>query len=575
MTPNPVPSVKGQDEVFALSEGRTVWEGTLAPGTHEVATDGEDRRPVVLDEVVGEAKGEGNLWRAIWTGYIPLSFADLAPVNDLKSNLGITATITLRHQVAGIDQTAGGSQGEITQNASGAPSPELTPQKVSTASLRNQDLLQGLGGADPLPSVRLKYVQDCLFPTFSTVASANSISTKVTLDRPVRGMDDYASAAVLRKSFRCVLPIVSALQVRMRTLPAIPVEEHLDSGAGDVDVAIQQGNESDRGRTLICIEAELGAGTVGEELEYELSELEVLVGGKKRAVSLWAEMEGDGGQFPLTIRRSEQHNFVFKILPLVGQFDEGELGPERIRIEARGKVTESSPSTKAFQTDQFSAIWNSVVDMAALAIPQKTARFDHGLPSGDAMQPSSALPTTAMGSIHPGAFKNAERNTNPFGQADGGVGAELQRDLIISASIVPLGSEQEGEDARKSANDVKTFQSFMLEIIFLNLADEVLKLMVAVCLNQGSAAGMSYSSAMMAEGDADRFSLHSTGSSQTVIPLEADVRLTPLQPRACQVVRLRCMPIGTGILEVPAVEVHDLGRGLSARANFGLKVRAS
>lgn len=129
---------------------------------------------------------------------------------------------------------------------------------------------------------------------------------------------------VIRRSFRRVLSLRSALHVRMRTV-ACPVS---GLGVGTRLMAGMGMDKSDEEGMVMCVEvAGLGDGK-GGGFEVEGVEVEVTGGGVGRGdVEVKAvEGEREQGAMPLLLEAGDQHNFLYAITVAVDPSSEAEPG---------------------------------------------------------------------------------------------------------------------------------------------------------------------------------------------------------------------------------------------------------
>jgi hypothetical protein len=319
--------------------GQVVWEGVpLCAG---------DKRPALSES--------GGVFTARWRGIIPVHYVDTTIRNPL---MAITASVTRRERLP----TAMPSP---TPNA--GPNPE-EPQadqpgneNVTLAKLNNADLLHGLAG-EHRSSAKLTRG----LTRFRSLPGSPLPRQRVTPMRPLSWTDEQivaigstptvnainASAAppeVSRKSYRVLLSLNSALQVRMRAIPPTKATQSLPR--------------------MLCVEISVDENV---PVDFEVQHVEVQTGGKTHIRSL-APLAQEP-EYPFTVVRSQTHEFIYAMpkhtsSPAVPAsymgHPEGSNGqPIAIKVTGRPylRVDPSSVGSKFYLAPSFESRWTCILD---------------------------------------------------------------------------------------------------------------------------------------------------------------------------------------------------------------------
>lgn len=348
--------------------------------------------PPLEPHIVKRSAGPSEtIMTAYYLAQVPLTFANVDMPDPL---LALTCQATLREKAGSAPKRLRGlgfaDEQENMTVESAVPEIKLPPSEeesggdrardvVTLQVARERDVLQGLAGPSTLPLSRL-------FPSSSSVSSPSDHRHSAQL------AEHSTSTTVLRKSFRAILPILSVLTVRMRTLPVAclpPPHPFTDSStsinqqASSSSAAAANGHiimDSETDRDLvatICIEVEAGQ-LKPKEQEFEVEKIQVVAGrqgvdmtalagnlpGKPR-VTLALPHSGDPSnappvmQFPFAIRTHDQRNLIYNI---TARTSAGNV-PSGSR-----PATVNSLSTNGARHEEFGGSWGQQVEPVPLRI---------------------------------------------------------------------------------------------------------------------------------------------------------------------------------------------------------------
>lgn len=300
-------------------------------------------------------------------------------------------------------------------------------------------------------------------------------------------------ALVLRKSYRSILPLYSALTVKMRTLPTpIPFSQN------SADDPMSNGLMS-----TICIEIE--AGHVQPDLQFQVTNVRVSTRQSEGAyistniTRLLASERDAETYFPFQLERFTQHNLVYNIItsPSVtgGQLQTQYLASDRqvehLRIDVDGFVTTSAYNTNSNKigssdsdknsehggasdgklTGIFTSTWNTVLELrnAGTSAQSRVALLR---PITTYSNDSEPMPQSAHTAVSGGA-KKPSRNA-------------LHRDLVVSLSLLENSarshdqeSEQPGDQQHTGLQQVNAYDTIDAEVTILNVSGRTVRLVLS------------------------------------------------------------------------------------------------
>ncbi|KAJ9100586.1 hypothetical protein QFC21_003630 [Naganishia friedmannii] len=545
---------------YAQVAGVQVWEGGLMAVLS--SSDAHTESAVDADAAAAAAAAEPRFFvlkneeglSAFWIGQVPLAFANVDMRDPL---LAVTCHVTLRgSKIAEVDIK------NVKRFETGREE-DAGEEMVTTSSLVGmQDVLAGLGGA-PLPSSRLQKATDF------AIEDPSSRSTPLSIMRP-------EPALVLRKSYRSILPLYSALTVKMRTLPTpIPFSQN---GADD--------SLSDGLMSTICIEIE--AGHVQPDLWFQVTNVRVSTRQSEGAyvstnITRLLASEQDGETyFPFQLERYAQHNLVYNIITsssvtpgqLQTQYLVSDRQVEHLRIDVDGFVTTSaynSDNNSEYEgsvgklTRGFTSTWNTVLELrnAGASAQSRIAM----------LRPIHDTTTTSEG-IEP-IPRSAQ--TAGSGGAKKPPRSALHRDLVVSLSLIEnstrpdgKGPPQSGDQQHEGLGQLDAYDTVDAEVTILNVSGRTVRLVLSDAEEAvSSRVGGGYASSMVGDQRASESATSTAPPARTpIIMLQNDLRLTPLLPRSCQSVRLRFMPIVPGLQRIPAFKLSDFERDQQVELQF-------
>ncbi|KAJ9092854.1 hypothetical protein QFC19_008578 [Naganishia cerealis] len=415
-------------------------------------------------------------------------------------------------------------------------------------------------------------------------------------------------ALALRKSYRSILPLYSALTVKMRTLPTpIPFTQN------SADVLTSDGLMS-----TICIEIE--PGHVQPDLQFQVTNVRVSTRQSEGAYvstnidQLLAAQQDPDTYFPFQLERFAQHNLVYNIITspsltaghLQTQYLASDRQVEHLRIDVDGFVTTLAynsnnghrGSVDGRVTSEFTSTWNTVLELrnagtsaqsriAVLRpIHDPTAVATDALPLSAAARSHSAQTTGSGGGL---GKKFIPRN-----------GSALHRDLVVSLSLIEnskrpssslspgTGSPAHPYHRHAGLEQVTAYDTVDAEVTILNVSGRTVRLVLSDVEGPGSDRSQGGDPLPLVAGNQRSLTgstdilptLHNLPLSDLATPaptpparkpiimLQNDLKLAPLLPRSCQSVRLRFMPLVPGPQRIPAFRLSDFERDQQVELQF-------
>lgn len=425
-------------------------------------------------------------------------------------------------------------------------------------------------------------------------------------------------ALVLRKSYRSILPLYSALTVKMRTLPTpIPYSQNSEDDP-----------MSDGLMSTICIEIE--AGHVQPDLQFQVTNVRVSTRQSEGAyvstniTRLLASEQDAETYFPFQLERFAQHNLVYNIITsssvtggqLQTQYLVSERQVEHLRIDVDGFVTtsayNSNPNSDKNRdknsksgngshgklTREFTSTWNTVLELrnAGASAQSRVAvlRPIHNTTTfSDTVEP---IPRSAQTAGSGGAKKHS-RNA-------------LHRDLVVSLSLIESSSRSQDKGPVSSAEhqhagleQVTAFDTVDAEVTILNVSGRTVRLVLSdagrsvsdrfedgfrpsTVDDQGASGELFVNCYIDILRRTDMHILYALIASEhatvsppsaqkPIIMLQNDLQLAPLLPRSCQSVRLRFMPLVPGPQRIPAFKLSDFERDQQVELQFELYLQVN
>ena len=483
-----------------------VWEGPvgLSPSCPE---------PIIIKDP------EGKTFKAYFVAEIPLSFANVDMLHPL---LALTCQATIRER-DGFETTIRANRGlgivaastdedsEVQEVAIKVHAPDyeddLSKEIVTIEKAQERDMFRGLAGpAGGLPFSRLNpsKTQERTYAKTSVSSRSNKTST-----------------TVLKKSFRAILPILSVLTVRMRTLPiAVLPPSSSSSGSALSGPGSEFMMEGDLAAT-ICIEVEAGQLEARGET-FEVEQVKVVAGRQgsdptaigadatvRPRVTLALPPKPKSGaegvatrqdHFPFDVRLHDQHNLIYNVsassmpngVPSNGLPSEGgEIGGSwgsrsesvPLRIDVIGRVKQTKDGVVTYINASFTSTWNTVIE---LKTPEKKNRLStfRSISSSLNARPNS------IGSV-PGRTSSL-RQIPMSGKTQAPTPLPFHRDLVVTANIIGSGDDN-GVDPRNGSegngdpstggsrrgNEVACYEVFYLEVTVLNASGRTVRLMLS------------------------------------------------------------------------------------------------
>jgi hypothetical protein len=344
-TPNPQPGVQQRYAQYANIDGVMVWDGP-------VSLSSAVPEPILIQDE------QSRTMSAYFVAEVPLSFANVDMQHPL---LALTCHATLRERdgsnykppsnlglgiLPDLHSSDPDAVQEVVVNVLGPEGEDvdLSGQEIITIEKsQERDLFRGLaGGSGGLPWSRLH--------GSTSAASTSSSDRQLERTRSARSRSAKTSTTVLRKSFRAILPILSVLTVRMRTLPVacLPPASSTNISSspskGNGGLGQDQALEGDLAAT-ICIEIEAGQ-LEGKGEAFQVEEVKVIAGrqgidptatgmdmnarprvrlalpNRSSAPQENGDLQGDGrssspqeqsSHFPFDVRLHDQHNLIYNV----------------------------------------------------------------------------------------------------------------------------------------------------------------------------------------------------------------------------------------------------------------------
>ena len=519
-TPNPQPGVQQRYAQYANIDGVMVWDG-----------------PVTLSSLVPEPiivkDEEARTMSAYFVAEVPLSFANVDMQHPL---LALTCHATLRERDGsgfklpparglGIvaDPTDTDEVQEIVVNVHGPDGEDVSGQEIVTAEKsQERDLFRGLAGASGLSWSRL-----------NPSSTSNRLSERASRSfRAVKANSPTATTTtVLRKSFRAILPILSVLTVRMRTLPVacLPPTAPKPSLTGST-LFSDQTLEGDLAAT-ICIEIEAGQ-LEGRGESFEVAEVKVVAGRqvidptaagielstrprvrlalppRPTSAESSESSEQGAGHFPFDIRLHDQHNLIYNVtassmpngipsngLPLEGGEIGGSWGTRSesvpLKIDVIGRVKQMKGDRIEYVNAAFSSTWNTVIELKTADKKNRTSTFRSISTLAAKGRPASTVSIAgrSVSAMNMPMNVRTGPQSGKTQQSSASASLPFHRDLVVTANII---SETESGgfgatnsppdspiDETRPGNEVKCYEVFYLEITLLNASGRTVRLMIS------------------------------------------------------------------------------------------------
>jgi hypothetical protein len=488
--------------------------------TAETNENKDETRPqiVIVDE-------EKRMIEAFFIAQVGLSFVNI----DIREPLlALTCQATLREKEGNTNTPARGlgiagvEREEDVQELSisvsnpngdptyliGSPEDERSREVVTIMKSQERDIFQGLTGGDRLPRSRL-------YPARNDEIKD---SRKLDRNRQRSGTEAGRTTMVLRKSYRSILPILSVLTVRMRTLPTACLPPVSSSRNDDYPI------DGDLAAT-ICIEVE--AGQLGNGVEFEVENVAVAAGrhgieagslgtddwgkAKVKLATPFSAADGESqDRFPFDIKMHDQYNLVYHVtassspsgIPLNGLPETAEVGGNwgtqtesiPLRIDVIGRVKnrkQESPDEMEFINVPFTSTWNTVIELRTSEKQNRTATFRPiSNPNGTGRNSIESTVGGRTGSMR-NVSSSARSTASLSGKQQNSPQIPLHRDLVVSAKIIrehddnayissptpDAGFQIDGTD--DGERPVKCYEVFYLELTVLNASGRTVRLMVA------------------------------------------------------------------------------------------------
>lgn len=265
---------------------------------------------------------------------------------------------------------------------------------------------------------------------------------------------------VLRKSYRSVLPLYSAITVKMRTLP-IPLTQTTDTDDGDSLTS------------TICIEIESGHGQPG--LSFQVTDVRVSTRQTEGAyvstdvVHLLADKDEATDYFPFHLERFAQHNLVYNIKAESSSLNAGQVlnqylsAVEHLRIDVDGFATTLDEQKL---TPEFTSTWNTVLELRNADLQSRVAYLK---PISDPLTRPPSPPASA---------RSRQSSQYPQSKKPSKV---LHRDLVVSLNLIESGDRGATTLTRDSSalNQVNLFDTIDAEVTILNVSGRTVRLVLS------------------------------------------------------------------------------------------------
>ncbi|KAL8284219.1 hypothetical protein RQP46_004968 [Phenoliferia psychrophenolica] len=344
VTPSPAPGTRASDAEWVDATGVPVWSYAFVPMGEETP-DEPDERTAEPAPRRGKGKarekkfGDGRVWvgreggdqgTGSWIGVWEFK-GDVAFVRSelIQPKLCLTVTVTFRDDPRLLEllerpSAKRGSVGAVADTA-------VDDDEYMIESFDDVNLLEGLDDnydlhlpasrlplpteAAPVPRDSFSHRRSSSLASLSRRESANPHRRSVSLAGAATNSDAPLYPAV-RRAFRRILNVKSALSVRMRTVPC-PV-----SGFGRTanrttrrkwdDVMLE---ENEGLGMAMCVEV-TGSGQIAENIGFQIESIEVEVTGGAGAGDVDVkilDVDGLGPTFPITLNPADQHNFLYAL----------------------------------------------------------------------------------------------------------------------------------------------------------------------------------------------------------------------------------------------------------------------
>ena len=268
---------------------------------------------------------------------------------------------------------------------------------------------------------------------------------------------------VLRKSYRSVLPLYSAITVKMRTLP-IPLVQATDT------------DDSESLTSTICIEIESGHGQSG--LAFQVTNVRVSTRQTEGShmsteiMHLLANQDEAMDYFPFRLERFAQHNLVYNI-----KADASTSATSQIHnqyLSANGKVEHLRIDIDGFAyslhegnlTPQFTSTWNTILELKNADLQARVAYLK---PINDSLNQPFSTPSSAR-----------SRQSSQFAQPKK-ASKVLHRDLVVSLNLIEAGGCGATAVSSDSTilNKVILFDTIDAEVTILNVSGRTVRLVMS------------------------------------------------------------------------------------------------
>lgn len=273
---------------------------------------------------------------------------------------------------------------------------------------------------------------------------------------------------VLRKSYRTVLPLYSAITVKMRTLPT----------------PLSQTTDTDDGESLtstICIEVESGHGQPG--LSFHVTNVRVSTRQTEGThsstdiVHLLASKDDAADYFPFQLERFAQHNLVYDIK---AEASSSNAGLQNQYLSATGKVEHLRIDVHGFATtldDQkltpvFTSTWNTVLELRNADLQSRVAYLR---PISDPSTRVPHRPTSPPASAR-------SRQSSIYPQQPKKPPKVLHRDLVVSLNLIEAGDRGTTTSTSRdpsALNEVNLFDTIDAEVTILNVSGRTVRLVLS------------------------------------------------------------------------------------------------
>ncbi|KAK4706128.1 hypothetical protein P7C70_g87, partial [Phenoliferia sp. Uapishka_3] len=332
----PSPSTRPDDAPWMDCQGIPVWNYNFVPLVERAQSEDGRNQESANANSKGKAKevkfGGGRVWvgrkggdqgTGSWIGVWEFE-GDVSFVRSefTSPKACLTITMTFRDDPRLADLL-------IKCATPGAPVADSDPEddEYLVESFDDVNLLDGLEDEYDLhlPASRLPFDDDAFPPEAVSHRRSSSVSSihrreSINTHRRSLSLAGPSSDALLypsvRRAFRRILSVKSALTVRMRTVPC-PV-----SGFGRTanrttrrkwdDVMLE---ENEGMGMAMCVEV-TGCGQVGDNMGFEIEGIEVDITGGAGPGDVevkFLDVDGQAPEFPIVLNPADQHNFLYAL----------------------------------------------------------------------------------------------------------------------------------------------------------------------------------------------------------------------------------------------------------------------